>query len=278
MQIYDLLIYFFIYGFIGWVVEVAFHAVAQHKLVNRGFLNGAICPIYGVGMVVLIVCLEPVSNNLFLLFAGSLVICSILELITGFALEKIFGHRWWDYSDEPLNIGGYICIRFSICWGFAGVFAIKVVHDGVMHLTDLLPQTAQIVLAVVLSVLLVIDAAATVINVRGLNKELTHIDEMGDLIRKMSDDLTEHIYKGSISAAEKIDEKRPEIEADIEARKAEFEKRREAFERKKQEAADSLSYVQRRLIRAFPKGHSIRHREAMEHLRSRIMNKNFKKQ
>ena len=223
-------------------------------------------------------CLEPVSNNLFLLFAGSLVICSVLELITGFALEKIFGHRWWDYSDEPLNIGGYICIRFSICWGFAGVFAIKVVHDGVMHLTDLLPQTAQIVLAVVLSVLLVIDAAATVINVRGLNKELTHIDEMGDLIRKMSDDLTEHIYEGSISAAEKIDEKRPEIEADIEARKAEFEKRREAFERKKQEAADSLSYVQRRLIRAFPKGHSIRHREAMEHLRSRIMNKNFKKQ
>ena len=110
---------------------------------------------------------------------------------------------------------------------------------------------------------------------------LENVISMADyhrLIRKMSDDLTEHIYEGSISAAEKIDEKRPEIEADIEARKAEFEKRREAFERKKQEAADSLSYVQRRLIRAFPKGHSIRHREAMEHLRSKIMNKNFKKQ
>ena len=238
-------------------MEVAFHAVAQHKLVNRGFLNGAICPIYGVGMVVLIVCLEPISHNLLLLFAGSLVICSVLELITGFAMEKIFGHRWWDYSDEPFNIGGYICIRFSICWGFAGVFAIRVVHDGIMHLTDLLPQTVQIVLAVVLSVLLLIDIAATVVNVQGLNKKLARIDEMGGLIKKMSDELTEHIYKDSISAAEKIDEKRPEIEAEI---------------------SDSLSYVQRRLIRAFPKGHSIKHHEAMERIRNRIMNKNFKRQ
>lgn len=264
MEIYDLLIYFFVYGFIGWVVEVAFHAVAQHKLVNRGFLNGAICPIYGVGMVVLIVLLEPVSNNIFLLFLGSVVICSVLELITGIALEKIFGHRWWDYSDEPLNIGGYICIRFSICWGFAGVFAIKVIHDGVMHLTEMLPQTVQIILASVLSVILIVDIIATVISVRGLNRKLKHIDEMGEAIKRMSDDLTEHIYENSLSAAEKINEKKPEAEAKI-----------QELEARKKEVAESLSYVQRRLIRAFPKGHSINHREAMENIRNKM---NFKKQ
>ncbi len=140
---YDLCIYFFIYGFLGWVVEVSFHAIAQHKLVNRGFLNGAICPIYGFGMVLLIVLTEPFRDNIFLLFVGSVIICSLLELATGFVLEKIYHHRWWDYSNEKFNLGGYICLSFSLCWGVAGVIAIKIIHSGISDLVGVLPMLAQ---------------------------------------------------------------------------------------------------------------------------------------
>ncbi|MEG0156126.1 MAG: putative ABC transporter permease, partial [Anaerovoracaceae bacterium] len=139
MDSYSVVWYFLIYGFLGWVVEVCFHALAQGKLVNRGFLNGAICPIYGFGVVLVVWILEPVASHGILLFAGATVLCSVLEWITGFILAKAFHQRWWDYTDEPLNIGGYICLRFSLMWGLACVFVVKLIHPSIQWLLDLVP-------------------------------------------------------------------------------------------------------------------------------------------
>lgn len=117
-SIYELLWLFFIYAFFGWCIEVVFCGLNEGHFINRGFLNGPVCPIYGVGGVIVVLCLTPIKDNLFLLFVGSALLTSILELITGFALDKIFHARWWDYTDMPFNIGGYICLKFSIYWGF----------------------------------------------------------------------------------------------------------------------------------------------------------------
>lgn len=266
-MLYDLCMYFFIYGFLGWVIEVAFHAASQHKLVNRGFLNGAICPIYGVGMVIMIVLLEPLKNNILLLFVGSFILCSVLEFITGFVLERIFHHRWWDYSDEKFNIRGYICLRFSLCWGAAGVVAIKVIHQSISDLVGWMPDAVQKMITGVLVLLLVIDIAATVINVRGLNKDLTHIDEMGDAIRKVSDELTKIIYDESLSVKDKYEESKTEINE----RRKELEAIKEALQDKKDGAVRSMSVVQKRLIKTFPKGHSLKHRETMEQIKHKIL-------
>ncbi len=264
---YDLCIYFFIYGFLGWVVEVSFHAIAQHKLVNRGFLNGAICPIYGFGMVLLIVLTEPFRDNIFLLFVGSVIICSLLELATGFVLEKIYHHRWWDYSNEKFNLGGYICLSFSLCWGVAGVIAIKIIHSGISDLVGVLPMLAQEIVAWVLIAIMFVDQIATAINVRGLNKELTHIDELGDSIRKVSDELTKMIYDESLSVKDKYEDKKPEIEQkkkELEQKKAELQKRMETIPK-------SLSFGQRRLIKAFPSIRSISHSETMEQIKEKLL-------
>ena len=117
-SIYELLWLFFIYAFFGWCIEVVFCGLNEGHFINRGFLNGPVCPIYGVGGVIVVLCLTPIKDNIFLLFVGSALLTSILELITGFALDKIFHARWWDYTDMPFNIGGYICLKFSIYWGF----------------------------------------------------------------------------------------------------------------------------------------------------------------
>ena len=89
-SIYELLWLFFIYAFFGWCIEVVFCGLNEGHFINRGFLNGPVCPIYGVGGVIVVLCLTPIKDNIFLLFVGSALLTSILELITGFALDKIF--------------------------------------------------------------------------------------------------------------------------------------------------------------------------------------------
>ena len=125
MQVYYLLLYFFTYGFLGWCTEVAYATTKQGKFVNRGFLNGPICPIYGVGVSVVIYFLTPLSGNLIFLYVTSTILVTVLEGLTGYFMDKIFHHKWWDYSNQPLNIGGYVCLIFSLVWGVACVAIVK---------------------------------------------------------------------------------------------------------------------------------------------------------
>ncbi|MFQ9473221.1 MAG: putative ABC transporter permease [Oscillospiraceae bacterium] len=125
---YHLLWIFFIYAFLGWCTEVSYAALKTGRFVNRGFLNGPVCPVYGFGVVIVLWVLEPLRGNLLLLFLGSVALTSLLEWLTGFVLERLFHQRWWDYSQEPFNLGGYICLRFSIAWGLACLFVVKLLH------------------------------------------------------------------------------------------------------------------------------------------------------
>lgn len=99
MDFYTLCWVFLIYGFLGWCCEVIFAGVNQGKFVNRGFLNGPICPIYGCGMLLVLLILWPLRHRLLLLFIGSVALCTLLEYIVGFLLEKLFHQKWWDYSN-----------------------------------------------------------------------------------------------------------------------------------------------------------------------------------
>ena len=104
--IYQLLWLFFIYAFLGWCTEVAYAALDTGKLVNRGFLNGPLCPIYGCGMAAVLTLLLPLQDNLLILFAGGMLLTTLIELVGGWALKTLFHTTWWDYSDKPFNLGG----------------------------------------------------------------------------------------------------------------------------------------------------------------------------
>ena len=107
-SLYQVFAYFLIYSCLGWCLEVIYAAVTTGKLINRGFLNGPVCPIYGFGMVIVLFALTPLSHSLLLLYLGGVILPSVLELVGGWALYKLYHTRWWDYSDYPFNIGGYI--------------------------------------------------------------------------------------------------------------------------------------------------------------------------
>ena len=149
-SLYHILAYFLIYSCIGWCLEVIYAAATTGQLVNRGFLNGPVCPIYGFGMIIVLFTLSPLADNLLLLYLGGVILPSVLELVGGWALYKLYHTRWWDYSDFPFNIGGYICLEFSLLWGVGTVVVMKAVHPVIAGFVEMVPQMVGFVLMCIL--------------------------------------------------------------------------------------------------------------------------------
>ena len=203
-----------IYSCLGWCCEVAFAALKTGKFVNRGFLNGPVCPIYGFGVLSVVLVLEPVKDNLLLLFFGSMVFTSLLEFIAGFAMERIFHDKWWDYSNNPFNIKGYICLEFSIIWGIACVLVVDIIHPIIMKLVNALPHTLGLWLMGALYVLLVTDAVLTLVELLKLPKRFKAMEELEAAITAVSDAMGENIYDSverGRQRSEAFNEKHPDI-------------------------------------------------------------------
>lgn len=205
-NLYEVLWIFFVYAVIGWAIEVAFHALKLGKFINRGFLNGPYCPIYGVGVLIVVTLLNAVNDNLFLLFIGSTLLTTVLEFITGFLLEKIFHSKWWDYSNLPFNIKGYICLEFSIYWGIGCTFILRVIHPAIYKMITFTPKILGIVLITLFGIVFIVDCCITVFTVLKLNRKLKKMDELAAKIRSISDEIGENIYEGVTSAKEKSEE------------------------------------------------------------------------
>ncbi|MGN0145237.1 MAG: putative ABC transporter permease [Clostridium sp.] len=127
-KIYFLVYLFTFYSFCGWCLEVSYYFKNEKRFVNRGFLKGPFCPIYGFCIVTLILLLEEYKNNVILLFIFAFFITSFFEYITGVILEKIFKAKWWDYTDDPFNIQGYVCLPYSLLWASGEVLIITVIN------------------------------------------------------------------------------------------------------------------------------------------------------
>ena len=134
-------------------------------------MSGPVCPIYGVGVLLILYLLYPVKDNILYMLLGSLLITSSVELIGGFLLEKIFHQRWWDYSDKPLNLGGYICPLFSLMWGFACLIVVDRIHPLITSLVGWIPQTVSSILLILFGCLFMIDLTTTVKSILKLNKK-----------------------------------------------------------------------------------------------------------
>ena len=211
--IYQLLWLFFIYAFLGWCTEVAYAALDTGKLVNRGFLNGPLCPIYGCGMAAVLPLLLPLQDNLLILFAGGMLLTTLIELVGGWALKTLFHTTWWDYSDKPFNLGGYICLEFSILWGIGATIMVRVVHPVVMKLVLAIPHKIGLAMLGSMAALFVVDLLATLRVVAGLERDLSELDRIAEALRKGSDRLTEKVGGAALQADEKLDESKETLEA-----------------------------------------------------------------
>jgi len=180
----QLILLFISYSFLGWLMEVTFSFILTRKFVNRGFLWSPICPMYGFGVLLVLVLLGAFKNNIPLLYIGSVIVTSMLELTTGWLLELLFHQRWWDYSNRPLNLNGYICLPFSLLWGIGALIVILVIHPIVSAWVSLIPQQMANVLAIGMTLGLSLDVALTLSRLITLNKLLSEIERYMALLNE----------------------------------------------------------------------------------------------
>lgn len=270
MSIYYSILYFFVYGFLGWCTEVIFAAFKQHRFVNRGFLNGPICPIYGVGVTLVIACLEAFQSNLLLLYISSVILVTVLEGVTGWAMDKLFHNKWWDYSKLPFNIGGYVCLLFSLIWGVACVFIVYFVHPLIHQVLSLIPHTAGIALIAILGIALLSDMIVTTSAIVKFNQYLERLKHITDELHAISNQIGSELYQNVMhvldmqeSSRQKLDDVKLEVSEEIRMQIVELKTRA-------QNLGEKVPKPARRLLKAFPKLESKNYKAQLELFRQKL--------
>ena len=165
---YELIWLFLIYSFLGWMLETILAATEQRRFVNRGLINGPLCTIYGVPIVILTIFGQELP--LFWLFLGAMIVATVTEWISGHMIERFYHERWWDYSNVKWNLDGYICLPASLVWGVLGTISMRWGNGLLIRLYGFLPEGIGHLLVWILSGMLVLDVTATIFALSGIGR------------------------------------------------------------------------------------------------------------
>ena len=196
MNYIDLMLLFFFYSFIGWLVEVLEGIINNRGFINRGFLVGPICPIYGISCISMLLLLNRYENDYVILFILGMVICTLIEYITSLILEKIFNTRWWDYSDHKINLNGRVCLETMILFGISGILLMKGFKPFTNYMLGIIPSNIKLIISIVLTVILLIDLffSIKVINFLKSNNLIKVTDCTKEVNKKVKDILSKSGY------------------------------------------------------------------------------------
>lgn len=288
----DIALFFLVYAVIGWITEVVYQAISKGIVVNRGFLNGPICPIYGFGslFVILLVKALGLDHSSFTsdlkVFLLGMLLSTMLELVGGYALLKIFHARWWDYTSKPFNYHGYICLEFSIIWGFGILVVVRRIQPFVeVVFGGLGTSTFGIILLIIAYIAFISDFAVSVLITLGLNKRITRLDDMKKSMTGFSDSISTRIGDDAISAKEKVDayraestsfeaeirdaaaDRRAEVAKELEDMKRDYELAREEFYKKMRK---TKFFGTGRILKSYPDLRIVDHVEIVDKIKETL--------
>ena len=242
------------YSVFGWVYESILCSITEKKLINRGFLNGPYCPIYGFGAVFDLIILGRLSNPFVIFVSGAIVNCT-LEYFTSWGMEKLFNARWWDYSNHKFNIHGRVCLLGAVVFGLFAVFLIKIVHPWSETIVGRINPVALHWAAGALCVAFIADIMVTLIGFVGFSSKLRQFSEELNHLREKSREQAA-VYRETI--AEKLKEHETRL-PNIAALHSGFFKR--------------VNHQERRILRSFPKFRSTIDNEVLSEIRARLLNR-----
>lgn len=208
-----LFILFFIYSFAGWLIESTGDLIKKKKFINRGFLIGPYCPIYGIGVVLITLLLSKYSEDFVALFIFSMVLCGVLEYLTSYIMEKVFKARWWDYSQKKFNINGRICLETMIPFGLIACLVIYVINPFIVETLNTIPNLILNALAIIVLIFFISDAIISfniVNDFKKTVKKVTKEDNTEDINNYIKDKLLQKsiFYRRLIKAFPKVETKR----------------------------------------------------------------------
>ena len=179
------LFFFYFYCFLGWIWETCYVSVLKAKWVNRGFMRGPFLPIYGSGAIVVLIFTLPFRTNPGLVFGVGMVSATILEYFTGVAMERMFHVRYWDYSNQRLNLNGHICVTSSLAWGVFSVILTLYGHTPVERLVSRMSTNVLEVTVFILTAYISIDMAESIREAINLKEVLMSLEENNEDFRRL---------------------------------------------------------------------------------------------
>ncbi len=238
IKIYFLL--FIIYSFLGWCIEVVCNSIERKKFVNRGFLLGPYCPIYGCGGLLITLFLGRFTNRPVFLFIMTILLCGILEYSTSYVMEKLFHLRWWDYSKKKWNINGRVCLDTIIPFGILGMIILYISNPFLLDKIEKIPSLTLTILFYILAVVFLIDiiiSLSTILGIRKttkqINKENTE-DNTEEITKKVKEILLgkSFVQRRLVNAYPKLQTIKIKVKEKINQTKDEIEKQKEIIDRK----------------------------------------------
>lgn len=188
VDLYHILAWMFLYSFMGWVWESCYVSIKQKKLVNRGFVTGPVCTIYGVGAVSVYLILRPLDGNIVMLYFGGVVVATLLEYVTAVVMEKMFHTSWWDYSNNKFNFQGRICLGSSIVWGFFTLMMFEVLQPFVEMVVGLVSEEKGQEILTVVMLLYAADFGFAMSTAMQLGEKLDQLERaMADFTEKLQE-------------------------------------------------------------------------------------------
>ena len=233
---YSISIYFvlfMVYAVAGWIMEVTCKSIEAKKFINRGFMIGPYCPIYGWGAIAITILLHRYTDDWIVLFFMSMITCGILEYATSYVMEKLFHARWWDYSRRKYNINGRVCLETLIPFGIMGVIVMYITNPFILNNLMKVPEDVLNIIAIILFVIFSIDGAVSlkvVSNVRAtstkLNKESKKEDNTEEITAKVKE-----ILKSKSALNRRLINAYPDLQATLKKKKEEIKKRTETVKK-----------------------------------------------
>ncbi|HHV51662.1 MAG TPA: putative ABC transporter permease [Clostridiales bacterium] len=275
----DMTLYFFIYSFCGWLMETILCSIDEKRFVNRGFLNGPICPIYGCGLLLIFIFLLPVRDNIdnvfvaaVIIYMSSLSMATLVEYLVSWIMEKLFKARWWDYSRYKLNINGRVTLEISLIWGALSTAVIYLVHPRFENLVKKLyslGDNVPYIIAVVLLSLMAVDLIISTLVALKIGEKIEQLEKLAVLIRGYVESLSlptrEDILKKIESLYELVSKKHeknvsgekespdPELhKLAFEALKSRIASLVQDLKEKRESIMAGTRFLQRRMLKAFP--------------------------
>lgn len=252
-------IFFYLYCFLGWCIESTIVSLDNKQLINRGFLHGPWLPLYGSGALIVLICSLPLRQSVLLVYVAGMLGATILEYFTGWAMELILKVRYWDYSDDPFNIKGYICLKSSLFWGFLSIIMTYVIHPFIEVPVSFLDHNLLTALSILLTILFVVDVYRSARAVLGMQKFMERVKKIREEIEEIKNEFTE----SSIG-------KKEEIESKIKNKREELEQKIAKLTQEKDELYKRLTKRRQALIRNYPRATTKRFKLVLEELKERI--------
>lgn len=245
--------FFYIYCFVGWIIESTIVSIEQKKFVNRGFLRGPFLPIYGFGALVILFVTLPVKENPVLAYLFGMIGCTILEYFTGWLMESILKMKYWDYSNQKFNMQGRICLTCSLFWGFLSLFLTYGLHKLIEAVILKIDVKSTFIFVIIISLYIISDTIYAFYTAFDVNKLLERITIIKVELEQLKTQLTEKVESSERAATilKKIQDLKNELSTTL----------------------NKINFFNRQLIKAHPNAYSKYFNDALKEVRVRINEK-----